>query len=122
MKLAIVGSRGVSPKCLDGYIPCGVSEVVTGGARGVDRCAREYALSHGLTLTEFLPDYRRYGRGAPLRRNVEIVSYADELLVFWDGSSRGTAFTLQEAKRQNKKVQLVLIPPQKEGDTSPTDP
>ena len=68
---------GVDAYDLGAYLPPGVTELVSGGAKGIDTCAREYALSHGLKLTEFLPDYRLYGRAAPLVRNREIVAYAD---------------------------------------------
>ena len=43
-------------------------EIVSGGAKGIDSCAREYASANGLKLTEFLPEYNRYGRGAPLKQ------------------------------------------------------
>lgn len=56
MKLAIIGSRGLWVEDLGAYLPPGVTELVSGGAKGIDTCAREYALSHGLKLTEFLPD------------------------------------------------------------------
>ena len=65
MKLAIIGSRGLWVEDVGAYLPPGVTELVSGGAKGIDTCAREYALSHGLKLTEFLPDYRRYGRPRP---------------------------------------------------------
>ena len=68
MKLAIIGSRGLWVEDVGAFLPPGVTELVSGGAKGIDTCAREYALSHGLKLTEFLPDYRRYGRAAPLVR------------------------------------------------------
>lgn len=32
----------------------------------VDTSAREYALKHGIKLTEFLPEYDKYGKRAPL--------------------------------------------------------
>ena len=57
MRVAVVGSRGLKVEHLENYLPEGVTEIVSGGARGVDTCAREYALSHGLKLTEFLPEY-----------------------------------------------------------------
>ena len=82
MKLAIIGSRGLWVEDVGAYLPPGVTELVSGGAKGIDTCAREYALSHGLKLTEFLPDYRRYGQAAPLVRNREIVAYAVQVLAF----------------------------------------
>ena len=73
MKVAVIGSRGLQVEHLEDYLPAGVTEIVSGGARGVDACAKSYALLHDLKLTEFLPEYSRYGRGAPLRRNISII-------------------------------------------------
>lgn len=54
MKVAVIGSRGLSVTDLGRYLPENTTEIVSGGARGVDTSAREYALSHGIKLTEFL--------------------------------------------------------------------
>ena len=62
MKLAIIGSRNLGIKNIGDYIPKGVTEIVSGGARGVDKKAADYAKSNNICLTEFLPDYARYGR------------------------------------------------------------
>ena len=77
MKVAVVGSRGLYIRDLGQYLPPDTSEIVSGGAAGVDTSARDYAIAHGLRLTEFRPDYTRYGRSAPLRRNRQIVEYAE---------------------------------------------
>lgn len=109
MKLAIIGSRGLWVENLGNYLPSGVTEIVSGGAKGIDTCAREYAQEHDLKLTEFLPDYRRYGRGAPLKRNLEIIAYADQVLAFWDGHSPGTKHVIDQCKKQKKKVTVHLL-------------
>lgn len=106
MKLAIVGSRSLNAVDLSKYIPNGVAEIVSGGACGIDTCAREYALRNNIPIIEFLPDYKKYGRTAPLKRNVLIVDYADEIIAFWDGKSTGTVFTIRYAKQTNKKVTI----------------
>ena len=72
MKVAVIGSRGIIIDNLQDYLPEGTTEIVSGGAKGVDTCAREFALANGITLTEFKPEYNRYGRGAPLKRNITI--------------------------------------------------
>ena len=77
MKVAVIGSRSLTVDHLEKYLPAGVTEIVSGGARGVDTSAREYAQAHGLLCVEFLPDYEKYGRTAPLRRNLQIIEYAD---------------------------------------------
>lgn len=70
MKIAVIGSRNMTVNDLGQYLPIEVSEIVSGGAKGIDTCAREYALAHGIKLTEFLPEYEKYGRSAPLKRNL----------------------------------------------------
>ena len=107
MKIAIVGSRNVTVENLEQYVSEG-DEIVSGGAKGVDRCAAEYAKRNGLPLTEFLPAYERYGRAAPIVRNREIVAYADKVLAFWDGKSKGTLSVIQYAKKIGKPCEVIL--------------
>ena len=109
MKVAVIGSRGLQVDHLGEYLPEGVTEIVSGGAKGIDTCAKNYALEHGLKLTEFLPEYSRYGRGAPLRRNITIIEYADLVLAFWDGKSRGTKFVIDNCKKRNIPVDIHQI-------------
>ena len=40
MKVAVVGSRNLQVDDLGKYLPDGVTEIVSGGARGVDTSAR----------------------------------------------------------------------------------
>lgn len=108
MKLAIVGSRKLTNISLDLYINSEVDEIVSGGAIGVDLCAAEYAKSKGIRLTEFLPQYEQYGRAAPILRNQKIVDYADEVLVFWDGESKGALSVIKYAKKVRKPCEIIL--------------
>ena len=73
MKVAVIGSRGLLVDDLEKYLPDYTTEIISGGAKGVDASAREYALRYGLKLTEYLPEYSRYGRSAPLKRNITII-------------------------------------------------
>ena len=102
MKLAIIGSRSLTNIVLDSYISKEVREIVSGGAVGVDFCAAEYAKLKRLKLTEFLPQYERYGRAAPIKRNERMVEMADAVLVIWDGTSKGTEHTIAYAEKQGK--------------------
>lgn len=107
MKVAVVGSRNLKVTNLGDYLPDGTDEIVSGGARGIDSCARAYAVANGLRLTEFLPDYDTYGRSAPIIRNITIIDYADEVIAFWDGDSHGTKFVIDNCRKRNKKVTVV---------------
>lgn len=109
MKVAIIGSRGISDFALDTLVPPEATEILSGGARGVDTLARTWAESHGLPCREFLPDYLRYGRGAPLKRNADIVREADLVIAIWDGKSSGTAFTIAECERTGKPCRVIRI-------------
>lgn len=108
MKIAIVGSRNLTISNLEKYLPSGVTEIVSGGAKGIDTCAKEYARKNNLKLTEFLPEYSKYGRIAPLVRNDMIINYADEVIAFWDEKSRGTKYVIDKCKSKNKKITVIV--------------
>ena len=109
MKVAIIGSRNLTIQNLGKYLPETVTEIVSGGAKGIDACAREYALAHHIKLTEFLPEYSKYKRGAPLKRNLLIIDYADLVIAFWDGKSHGTKYVIEHCKKRNKQVVVYQI-------------
>ena len=108
MKLAIVGSRNLTNIVLDRYISEEVEEIVSGGAVGVDFCAAEYAKNKGLKLAEFFPQYERYGRAAAIVRNKKIVDYADKIIVFWNGSSKGALSVIKYAQKIGKPFEVIL--------------
>ena len=109
MKLAIIGSRGIMMENLEKYLPDCVDEIVSGGAKGIDGCAAAYARKKGIKLTEFFPEYQKYGRAAPLRRNETIAEYADEAIAFWDGKSRGTKYTVEAFHKLGKRVKVIIV-------------
>ena len=108
LKVAVIGSRGLSVQDLGKYLPSETTEIVSGGAKGVDTSARDYAKAHGIKLTEFLPEYDKYGRSAPLKRNITIIEYADVVFAFWDGESRGTRFVIDKCGELGKPVKIFL--------------
>lgn len=108
MKVAVIGSRGLRVDNLEKYLPKETTEIVSGGARGIDACAREYAVRNNIKLTEFLPEYEKYGRSAPIKRNLLIIDYADYVLAFWDGKSHGTKYVIDNCKKKNKPVRVLI--------------
>ena len=83
-----------------------VDMILTGGARGVDKIAMEYAMEKDIPRKAVLPDYPRYGRAAPLIRDDEMVDQADIILAIWDGNSGGTGYTINSARKAGKPVIL----------------
>ena len=75
---------------------------------GVDCYAAEYAKKNGIKLTVFLPQYERYGRAAPIVRNKKIVDYADRVIAFWNGRSKGTLSLIKYAEKKEKTCEIIL--------------
>lgn len=112
MKVAIIGSRRFSQFTLEELmeqIPAGATEIVSGGASGVDRMAEQAARLLGLPCKIFYPNYPVFGRQAPLSRNRQIADYADLVLAFWDNHSRGTAHTINYCIQTHKPFQIFNI-------------
>ena len=109
MKLLVVGSRSITDFDLSPYISSDVDTIISGGAGGVDSLAEKYADLHHLSKYIMRPRYDLYGRVAPLKRNEQMVDIADAVLIVWDGSSKGTQYTLKYTKKMNKPVNLVQV-------------
>lgn len=109
MKLLVVGSRGIAEFPLEEYVPKETEWIISGGANGVDTLAEKYADEHKLSKLILRPKYDRYGKAAPLKRNEEMVELCDEVLVVWDGVSRGTKYTIDYTKRKNKPLRVVIF-------------
>jgi predicted Rossmann fold nucleotide-binding protein DprA/Smf involved in DNA uptake len=107
MIVAVVGSRSIEKIDLSQYLPVDCTEIVSGGAKGVDQCAAAYAKKNKLKLTEFLPEYEKYGKAAPLVRNRQIAEYADKILAFWDGKSKGTLFVIRYCQKIGKPCWVI---------------
>ena len=109
MKCAVIGSRSIVIDNIGEYIPPEADEIVSGGAVGVDSAAAEYAAAHGIKLSVFLPDYKKYGRAAPIVRNKTIVDYSDIVIALWDGKSRGTSQVIEYCRHTGACVKVILL-------------
>lgn len=82
-------------------------EVVSGGATGVDNMGEEFARLFGLKLKVFPADWEAHGRAAGPIRNEQMAQYADGVIAFWDGRSRGTKNMIDTARKFNKWTYVV---------------
>lgn len=110
MKLLIVGSRSIKNFDISPYIPAETELIISGGADGVDALAEEYADKHRVSKLIMRPEYSRYHKGAPLKRNDRMVEICDRALVFWDGVSRGTKHTIDYANKLGKPIEVITVP------------
>lgn len=104
MKVAIVGSRNINNLDIKKYMPQNIRIIISGGANGIDVLAENYAKNYNIPNLIIKPDYKKYGKMAPLIRNREIVDHADVIIAFWNMKSKGTEYVINYAKSQNKKV------------------
>ena len=72
-----------------------ITELVSGGAAGVDKAGERWAESRDIAIKVFKPDWKSYGRGAGPVRNRAMAEYADAVVLFPGG--KGTASMYQEA-------------------------
>ncbi len=115
-RVAIIGSRSIRSVDLSAYIPAEATQLISGGATGVDTLVEAYAHAHGIPIQVIRPDYALYGRKAPLVRNRQIVECADLVVAIWDGRSTGTTYTVDYANARGVPVRLFIPPagPKKE--------
>ena len=109
MKLLIVGSRTIMDFDLVGHVPEDTELIISGGAKGMDTVAERYADAHGIEKLIIRPEYEKYGRAAPIKRNEIMVDMADAVLAVWDGESRGTKYTLGYARRMGKSIIEIVV-------------
>lgn len=112
MKIAIVGGRDFNDyefleKELAKFIEennISLNSIVSGGAKGADTLAEKFATEMGVEMIIFKPNFEKYGRGAALARNTQIIQKSDVVFAFWDGKSKGTHDSIKKAEKLNKRL------------------
>lgn len=114
MKLIIAGGRtlSVSPQFIQEIIhllKIRHSEIVSGGAKGIDDCGETFADYIFNPIKRFPADWEKHGKAAGPIRNREMANYSDCLLLIWDGESRGSKNMKEEMLKLNKPVYEVIL-------------
>ena len=115
--VAIVGSRTfndydlaekfIDNVCEEDEIP--IDKIISGGAKGADTIAEEYAKRHNIEIQIFKPDWEKYGKSAGFRRNRDIIENCDICIAFWDGESKGTKNDIDLCKKLNKLIYICRV-------------
>lgn len=113
MKTIIAGSRSITdPKVVERAIlesKFNITEVVSGGALGVDRIGEDWAWAKRLPVKVFPAKWEQHGKAAGHLRNAEMADYAEALIAVWDGRSRGTGNMIEEAAMRGLKVHIKRV-------------
>ena len=111
LRLAVIGSRTFNDyewmcEVLSKYT---IDVVVSGGAAGADSLAARYANDNGITLVEYIPDWKTQGKKAGFIRNTEIILNCDRVVAFWDFKSNGTRDSIKKAELYERPIEIVNI-------------
>ena len=82
-------------------------EIVCGDARGADSLGKLYGKCRNYSIKSFPADWDKYGKSAGYRRNAEMADYADHLIAFWDGKSKGTKHMIDLAKPKGLRSRII---------------
>jgi hypothetical protein len=112
-KVIIAGGRDFSDyqllveKC-DKYLANQTNiEIVSGTAKGADSLGERYAKDKGYNVKPFPADWAAFGKRAGYLRNEQMANYANALIAFWDGESRGTKHMIDIATEKGLLVKVV---------------
>lgn len=86
-----------------------ISEIVSGGAKGVDALGEQYAKEYNIPLKIFEADWNKYGKSAGPKRNAQMAEYADVLIAIWNYKSIGTKNMIDQAKAAGLRVFIYKI-------------
>jgi len=116
MKTIIAGSRSIlGYDVVKGFIDSldlEITEVVSGTAKGVDTLGEQYAKEYNIPIKRFPADWNKYGNAAGPIRNEQMIDYVGEegqVIIIWDGISRGTLSTIRLAKAKNIPLYIKVI-------------
>lgn len=131
MKVIIAGSRTITDYNIVemAILTSGfdITEVVSGGARGVDTLGERYANHKNIPIKRFLADWdnlnpdgdpvfvkvNSYGKKinavAGHNRNKKMAKYADACILVWDGKSKGTLNMKELATKYNLKLYVMNV-------------
>lgn len=109
--VAVVGSRSFDDYALLSRtlerVKTRPFRIVSGGAKGADALAEDYAKIRGVEIEVIRPDWDAHGRKAGFVRNREVVGRADAMIAFWDGESAGTKMVIRLAEEAGIPVHVV---------------
>jgi hypothetical protein len=133
MKIIIAGSRSIEDYELlkkvmvQSNAAFKATEIISGGARGVDKLGERWANEHKIPLRIMKAEWNKlnvpgavidvrpgeeegwYNSRAGIQRNEQMGDYADAAVILWDGKSNGTRHMTNYMKKLGKKVFVHVV-------------
>ena len=110
MKVIVAGGRDFNnyQMVCDALKDLDITEIVCGRARGADTLGEQYGKEFDKPIKYFNPDWENQGRAAGIIRNHQMGDYADYLVAFWDGKSRGTKDMIEYMRSIGKHGKVIF--------------
>ena len=114
MKTALLASRQLTGSTHYDSVKTALAQLGTTtllhGAEGAAKLHAEYwAKETGNDQIGYPPNWKEHGKAAGPIRGKTLIADADNVIALWDGRSKGTENELKEARRQGKRVTLILV-------------
>jgi hypothetical protein len=114
MKVIIAGSRTIDDKDIVwnalNNSKFDITEIISGGAMGVDRLGESWAHSKNIPVKVYKPNYNTDNpRYAPLLRNEEMARNGDALVAIWKDQTRGTKHMIDCMTKLGKPVEIIKV-------------
>jgi len=116
MKLAIVGYRKFNDwnkfkEHIDEYVlKFGMPElIVSGGASGADSLAETILVFLLIPTLIMVPEWKKYGKSAGIRRNTNIVHECTHMIAFPSEKGRGTQDSIRKAEEEGKIIKVIKV-------------
>lgn len=114
MKVIVAGTRNshvTTEDVISVFNEYGIdaSEIVSGASGDADSAGERAAGILGVPKKTFMANWSLFGRAAGPIRNSEMADYADLLVAFWDGKSRGTKNMIEQMRKKGKEVIIIDV-------------
>lgn len=114
MKTAVVGSKSVTDfQIIKDVInkPINlfewkITEIVIGGVDYCDLGAALWARQNKVPIRIFQPNWKQWGKRAGLMRNIEIVNYADAIIILCEEDVEAFRNLINMAREKHRKIYL----------------
>lgn len=117
MRTIIAGSRDITDySIVEAAIKASgftITEVVCGGARGVDTLGEMWAIDNNIKCVKMNAIWRDmngvFHKNAGYKRNEKMGAYAQAAVICWDGQSKGTKHMIDIAKAKKLEVYIHMV-------------